>query len=121
MSKQPRGGTKPPLHLQSLEKMNKRRDLQQQLMEAKLQQADALLADAEEKHKREKEYVSRKRKGRKGQGKGVMGEEVGKAGRSSKQGNKWGSDRLAVGEVEAGSGSSRKWEGLGRKWQREGQ
>lgn len=44
--------------LQSLEKINKRRDLQQQLTEAKLQQADALLADAQEKHKREKEYVS---------------------------------------------------------------
>lgn len=44
--------------LQSLEKINKRRDLQQQLTEAKLQQANALLADAQEKHKREKEYVS---------------------------------------------------------------
>lgn len=57
--------------------MNKRRDLQQQLMEAKLQQADALLADAQEKHKREKEYVSRIGRGRK------WGEkEVGKAGSS---------------------------------------
>lgn len=53
-------GTKPPLHLQGLEKMNKRRDLQQQLMEAKLQQAEALLTEAQEKHKREKEYVSMK-------------------------------------------------------------
>lgn len=46
------------LSLQSLEKINKRRDLQQKLTEAKLQQANALLAEAEEKHKREKEYVS---------------------------------------------------------------
>lgn len=38
--------------------MNKRRDLQQQLMEAKMEQADAVLVDAQEKHKREKEYVS---------------------------------------------------------------
>lgn len=60
-----------PLHLQSLEKMNKRRDLQQQLMEAKLQQADALLADAQEKHKREKEYVSRIGRGRKWDGKEI--------------------------------------------------
>lgn len=62
----------PPLHLQSLEKMNKRRDLQQQLMEAKLQQADALLADAQEKHKREKEYVSRIGRGKKWEGKEVQ-------------------------------------------------
>ncbi|KAM9339483.1 beta-taxilin-like isoform 2-T2 [Symphorus nematophorus] len=45
------------LREQSLEKINKRRDLQQKLTEAKLQQADALLAEAEEKHKREKEYL----------------------------------------------------------------
>lgn len=44
--------------LQSLEKINNRRDLQQKLTDAKLQQANALLAEAEEKHKREKEYVS---------------------------------------------------------------
>lgn len=44
--------------LQSLEKINKHRDLQQKLIEAKLQQANALLTEAEEKHKREKEYVS---------------------------------------------------------------
>lgn len=43
---------------QSLEKINKHHDLQLKLAEAKLQQANALLADAEEKHKREKEYVS---------------------------------------------------------------
>lgn len=41
-----------------MEKINKRRDLQQKLTEAKLQQANALLSEAEEKHKREKEYVS---------------------------------------------------------------
>lgn len=41
-----------------MEKVNQRRDLQHKLTEAKLQQADALLAEAVEKHKREKEYVS---------------------------------------------------------------
>ncbi|MEQ2159349.1 hypothetical protein GOODEAATRI_021922, partial [Goodea atripinnis] len=43
---------------ESLEKINKHRDLQHKLTEAKLQQANALLTEAEEKHKREKEYVS---------------------------------------------------------------
>ncbi|XP_051793010.1 beta-taxilin-like isoform X2 [Acanthochromis polyacanthus] len=42
---------------ESLEKINKHRDLQHQLTEAKLQQANALLAEAEDKHKREKEYL----------------------------------------------------------------
>ncbi|KAI3363910.1 hypothetical protein L3Q82_001509 [Scortum barcoo] len=42
---------------ESLEKINKRRDLQHKLTEAKLQQANAQLAEAEEKHKREKEYL----------------------------------------------------------------
>uniref|UniRef100_H2LZS0 Taxilin beta n=1 Tax=Oryzias latipes TaxID=8090 RepID=H2LZS0_ORYLA len=42
---------------ESLEKINKHRDLQHQLTEAKLQQTNALLAEAEEKHKREKEYL----------------------------------------------------------------
>uniref|UniRef100_A0A672GKU3 Taxilin beta n=1 Tax=Salarias fasciatus TaxID=181472 RepID=A0A672GKU3_SALFA len=42
---------------ESLEKINKHRDLQHKLTEAKLQQANALLAEAEEKHKREKEYL----------------------------------------------------------------
>ncbi|XP_028252646.1 beta-taxilin isoform X2 [Parambassis ranga] len=42
---------------ESLEKINKHRDLQHQLTEAKLQQANALLAEAEERHKREKEYL----------------------------------------------------------------
>ncbi|XP_026197877.1 beta-taxilin isoform X2 [Anabas testudineus] len=41
----------------SLEKINRHRDLQHKLTEAKLQQANALLAEAEEKHKREKEYL----------------------------------------------------------------
>ncbi|KAM4712615.1 beta-taxilin isoform 1-T2 [Anableps anableps] len=44
---------------ESLEKINKHRDLQHKLTEAKLQQANALLAEAEEKHKREKEYLLR--------------------------------------------------------------
>lgn len=44
---------------ESLEKINKHRDLQHQLTEAKLQQANALLAEAEDKHKREKEYLLR--------------------------------------------------------------
>ncbi|XP_073349408.1 beta-taxilin-like isoform X1 [Pagrus major] len=47
------------LREESLEKINDRRDLQQKLTEAKLQQANALLAEAEEKHKREKEYLLR--------------------------------------------------------------
>ncbi|GAA6231662.1 alpha-taxilin-like isoform X1 [Lates japonicus] len=44
---------------ESLEKINKHRDLQYKLTEAKLQQANALLTEAEEKHKREKEYLLR--------------------------------------------------------------
>ncbi|TMS12728.1 Beta-taxilin [Larimichthys crocea] len=47
------------LREENLEKINKRRDLQQKLTEAKLQQANALLSEAEEKHKREKEYLLR--------------------------------------------------------------
>merc|ERR1719498_1140163 len=42
---------------ESLDKLNQRCDLQQKLTEAKLQQANALLSEAEEKHKREKEYL----------------------------------------------------------------
>ncbi|XP_034755758.1 beta-taxilin isoform X2 [Etheostoma cragini] len=42
---------------ESLEKINKHRELQQKLTEAKLKQANALLTEAEEKHKREKEYL----------------------------------------------------------------
>ncbi|XP_008287881.1 gamma-taxilin isoform X2 [Stegastes partitus] len=44
---------------ENLEKIGKHRDLQHQLTEAKLQQANALLAEAEDKHKREKEYLLR--------------------------------------------------------------
>uniref|UniRef100_UPI0037E88007 beta-taxilin isoform X1 n=1 Tax=Semicossyphus pulcher TaxID=241346 RepID=UPI0037E88007 len=44
---------------ESLEKINERRDLQHKLTEAKLQQANALLSEAEERHKREKEYLLR--------------------------------------------------------------
>ncbi|XP_054618339.1 beta-taxilin [Dunckerocampus dactyliophorus] len=42
---------------ESLQKINRHRDLQQQLTEAKLEQANALLAEAQEKHQREKEYL----------------------------------------------------------------
>ncbi|XP_048841796.1 beta-taxilin isoform X2 [Brienomyrus brachyistius] len=42
---------------ESLEKIFKHRDLQQKLADAKLEQADVLLKEAEEKHKREKEYL----------------------------------------------------------------
>uniref|UniRef100_G3PK00 Taxilin beta n=1 Tax=Gasterosteus aculeatus aculeatus TaxID=481459 RepID=G3PK00_GASAC len=44
---------------ESLEKINKHRELQHKLTEAKLQQAHALLSEAAEKHKREKEYLLR--------------------------------------------------------------
>ncbi|CAL8315366.1 unnamed protein product [Lota lota] len=42
---------------ESLEKVNHHRDLQHKLAEAKLEQANALLAEAEDKHRREKEYL----------------------------------------------------------------
>ncbi|XP_030628060.1 alpha-taxilin [Chanos chanos] len=42
---------------ESLEKIFKQRDLQQKLSDAKLEQAQMLLREAEEKHKREKEYL----------------------------------------------------------------
>lgn len=51
-------GAKAASRLQSLEKISKHHELQLKLAEAKLQQADALLVEAAEKHKREKEYVS---------------------------------------------------------------
>ncbi|XP_073709298.1 beta-taxilin isoform X2 [Garra rufa] len=41
----------------SLEKIFKHRDLQQKLSDAKLEEANMLLSQAEEKHKREKEYL----------------------------------------------------------------
>ncbi|XP_059212721.1 beta-taxilin [Centropristis striata] len=44
---------------ESLEKLNKHRELQYKLTEAKLQQANAQLTEAEERHKREKEYLLR--------------------------------------------------------------
>uniref|UniRef100_A0A8C6S6H7 Beta-taxilin n=1 Tax=Neogobius melanostomus TaxID=47308 RepID=A0A8C6S6H7_9GOBI len=47
------------LREESLEKINKHRDLQQKLTEARLAQANALLVEAEEKHTREKEYLLR--------------------------------------------------------------
>ncbi|XP_020797301.2 LOW QUALITY PROTEIN: alpha-taxilin [Boleophthalmus pectinirostris] len=47
------------LREESLEKINKHRDLQQKLTEARLAQANALLVEAEDKHKREKEYLLR--------------------------------------------------------------
>ncbi|KAJ8396182.1 hypothetical protein AAFF_G00020490 [Aldrovandia affinis] len=42
---------------ESLEKIFKHRDLQQKLSDAKLEQANILLKEAEDKHKREKEYL----------------------------------------------------------------
>ncbi|KAM8847603.1 beta-taxilin isoform 2-T3 [Synchiropus picturatus] len=42
---------------ESLEKMDKHHELQLRLAEAKLQQAEAQLADATDRHKREKEYL----------------------------------------------------------------
>ncbi|KAM8847601.1 beta-taxilin isoform 1-T2 [Synchiropus picturatus] len=44
---------------ESLEKMDKHHELQLRLAEAKLQQAEAQLADATDRHKREKEYLLR--------------------------------------------------------------
>lgn len=43
--------------MQTLEKIFKHRDLQQKVSDAKLEEANMLLTQAEEKHKREKEYV----------------------------------------------------------------
>ncbi|KAM6964890.1 beta-taxilin [Aplochiton taeniatus] len=44
---------------ESLEKIFKHRDLQQKLADAKVEQANALLQEAQEKHKREREYLLR--------------------------------------------------------------
>ncbi|CAL8392144.1 unnamed protein product [Gadus morhua 'NCC'] len=44
---------------ETLEKVNHHRELQHKLAEAKLEQANALLAEAEDKHRREKEYLLR--------------------------------------------------------------
>ncbi|XP_034436532.1 beta-taxilin isoform X7 [Hippoglossus hippoglossus] len=43
---------------ESLEKIDRHRELQHKLTDAKLQEANALLTQAEEKHKREKEYLT---------------------------------------------------------------
>lgn len=43
---------------QSLEKLFKQKDLQQKLADAKLEEANLRLKEAQEKHSREKEYVS---------------------------------------------------------------
>ncbi|XP_072296680.1 beta-taxilin isoform X2 [Eucyclogobius newberryi] len=45
------------LREESLEKINKHRDLQLKLTEARLAQANVLFGEADEKHKREKEYL----------------------------------------------------------------
>ena len=42
---------------QHLDKIFKHRELQQKLVDAKLEQAQEMMKDAEERHKREKEYV----------------------------------------------------------------
>lgn len=43
---------------QHIDKVFKHKDLQQQLVDAKLQQAQEMLKEAEEKHQREKDFVS---------------------------------------------------------------
>lgn len=45
--------------MQNLEKVFKHRDLQQKLLETKLKQANMILKEADEKHKLEKEHVSK--------------------------------------------------------------
>ncbi len=45
--------------MQNLEKVFKHRDLQQKLLETKLTQANLMLKEAEEKHKLQKEHVSK--------------------------------------------------------------
>lgn len=44
--------------LQHIDKVFKHKDLQQQLVDAKLHQAQALLKDSEDRHQKEKEFVS---------------------------------------------------------------
>lgn len=50
----------PPLEnpSQQIDKVVKHKDLQQQLVDAKLHQAQELLNESEERHEREKEFVS---------------------------------------------------------------
>jgi len=43
---------------QHIDKVFKHKDLQQQLVDAKLQQAQEMLKEAEERHQREKDFVS---------------------------------------------------------------
>lgn len=43
--------------LQHIDKVFKHKDLQQQLVDAKLQQAQEMLKEAEERHQREKDFV----------------------------------------------------------------
>lgn len=43
---------------QHIEKVFKHKDLQQQLVDAKLEQAQEMLKEAEERHQREKDFVS---------------------------------------------------------------
>lgn len=45
----------PPQHI---DKVFKHKELQQQLVDAKLQQAQEMLKEAEERHQREKDFVS---------------------------------------------------------------
>lgn len=46
------------LLLQHVDTVFKHKDLQQQLVDAKLHQAQALLKDSEDRHQKEKEFVS---------------------------------------------------------------
>lgn len=43
--------------LQHLDKIFKHRELQQKLVDAKLEQSQEMMQEAEERHEREKEYV----------------------------------------------------------------
>jgi len=45
--------------LQHIDKVFKHKELQQQLVDAKLQQTTQLIKEAEEKHQREREFVSK--------------------------------------------------------------
>lgn len=44
--------------MQHIDKVFKHKDLQQQLVDAKLQQAQEMLKEVEERHQREKDFVS---------------------------------------------------------------
>lgn len=47
----------PHAFLQHIDKVFKHKDLQQQLVDAKLQQTQEMLKEAEERHQREKDFV----------------------------------------------------------------